>query len=193
MEKDIILIVIGAIIGFVSSMGMLVIERIFEREGKIKIYYKFISTKSDQRPWGIRKYETNMLSMVIPLVFEIQNTSNITRVIRDVNVEMFKEKEFVGKMIQIEYEEDRKNIEKTSYGDEDNSYSFVLNPRSIKRYRCLFTYHIDTNNINEKDFDKLYISYYDENDNKIKLIAKKNLDGWRTNNLLPDRDWILLK
>ncbi len=195
MGKEVLLIVIGAIIGFVPSVCILIVERIFDQIGKIKVYYKFISC--NQGSWGVYVTEDQLLVLMLPTVLEIQNTTNSTKVIRDLRIEIYKGNKFISKTLPIEYTNKEipngSQTETESYGVENNSYSVVLEPRSIKKVKCLFAYKIKQDEIDKMDFDSLFLRYYDEKDKKIKYLAKNNLDGWKMSTTLPDVDWILLK
>ena len=197
MVKEVLLIIIGAIIGFVPSVCILIVERLFDFIGEIKIYYKFVSDKISQQSWGVQSRNSQMLVLVLPVFFEIQNTKNASIVIRDIDIEMYKGREFVGKMVQITNSEERdtssNQTKVENFGAENNSYSIVLSPRSIQKIKCFFTYHISQSDTEIMDFDSLYLTYYDEKDKKVSYLLKDNLDGWNMGKTNPDRDWILLK
>ena len=200
MSHDVILIIIGAAIGFVSSIGVIIAERLIDKSGKLKVYYKFIlSRTSRNRPWGVY-YDNNRLMLEIPAVFELQNTTNITRVIRYIAIYLYKGNTRVAKMIQVESLEviHRKGGEVTGkdqfeYGNEKGSYSFVLPPRSIQRQECEFMLSIDLKDEEANDFDSLKIGYYDEGDTFKLFNEKKMEDAWDVISYEPDKDWILLK
>lgn len=195
MDKDILLVLIGGLIGFFSSFGIIIVERILNRKGKVKIYYKFVSHRSTERSWGV--YDTYRGKLLdVPTYFEIQNTSNSTKVLRDINIELFYKNKFVDKLAQISDTEKRNNKQNTEpiqYGAENNSYSFCIEPRSIHKFRCCFMFKIVDSEKETKRFDSLRISYYNERDKKKTFIAKSNLKGWDTTGTKPDIDWILLK
>ena len=194
MNYDVWLIVVGAIIGFVSSIGIIVVERMINNAGTLKLYYKFINNKNTENSWGVREKD-GLLVFEIPVVFELQNTTNSTRVIRDLSLELFNGDSFVCKMVQIEYSINRKpysnDYSEKMFGD-NGSYSFVLEPRCIKKEKCLFSYHISKMEANKLLFDTIKISYYKENDKKVSYLAKKGLNGWTPFNGDIDHEWILL-
>ena len=69
-------LIIGAGIGLVSSICILVIERLLDRRGKLSIYYKFTAQKKFGDSWGFYDHGDGTISLIIPVLFEIQNTSN---------------------------------------------------------------------------------------------------------------------
>ncbi len=199
MNEQVVMAIVGGAIGFVSSAGILALERILNRAGKLKLYYKFIHVKIDNASWGVRT-NRGMYTLMIPVSFELQNTSNSTRVIRDLSIEAFQGEKQVFRMKQIERGEYSTRtgevvVDKTTetYGGEKGSYSFALPPRSIQKQKCEYTYSINQIDAENLKFDTLKITYYDERDNKKGFIAKSDLNGWKMGLQKTDHDWILLR
>lgn len=193
MCRDVIMALVGGLIGFVSSLGIMIAQHIFDKKGRISIYYKFISQKDNRKkPWGIYENKLDTIDLIIPAVFEFQNTTNTTRVLRDVHVSIYKHNQFVAKLRQIERSGDKTTTKESKYGTENGSYSFVLHPRSIQKQEVCFVYEISENEASKKDFDTIRISYYNEKDKKISYIAKENITGWKIGNQSPDIEWIKL-
>ena len=190
--------VAGGVCGFLSSMGVFLIGRHADKRGKIKVYYRFVADKDDQSPWGIQLYGS-YIRLHIPAIFEIQNTSNTSRVVRDLSAELYYGKCFVAKMLQITESintpigDVREDKVKEKYGTEKGSYSFVIEPKSIQRQNLVFLYEIPQNEVDNKRFDRIAISYYDESDEKKVFIAKKVLAGWDMHDTQADDEWILLR
>ena len=189
--------VAGGLCGFLSSLGMYSIGRHADKRGKIKVYYKFVVERDDQSPWGIQVYD-QYIRIHIPAIFEIQNTSNTTRVVRDLCAELYNGKMFVAKMLQITestyssiWGTGEEKI-KEKYGTEKGSYSFVIEPKSIQRQNLVFLYEIPQKEVDNNIFDTIAISYYDESDKKKVFIAKKELAGWEMHDTQADDEWILL-
>ena len=100
--NELVYVIVGAVIGFLGSIIVLIVERILDRKGKIQIYYR----RTNQRGmngigWGFNRNTDGRMSFIVPVVFELQNTSNTTRVIRDVSLLLYSGNAFVGKMYQI--------------------------------------------------------------------------------------------
>lgn len=77
---------IGAAIGFLSSVGIIIVERLFDRSGKLKIFAKVVYHRTNEnRTWGFHSGAEGLI-FGVPLWLEFENTSNTTRVIRDVNL-----------------------------------------------------------------------------------------------------------
>lgn len=200
IDKDILLVILGGLIGFLSSLGILIVEWLINRKGKIKIYYKFISSSLTHKPWGIYEGGTNRIIFDIPVVFEFQNTSKTTRVIRDVSLELYLRNEFVAKLVQGEYGTKSKkengvetDLEKYNFGTDNGSYSFVLNECSIQKQNCFYVFSIYKNEVDKYKFDRIKICYYDERDKKKSYVLKKHIDGWSVGGKQPDTDWQIVK
>ena len=179
MCRDIIMALVGGVIGFMSSLGILIAQHIFDIKGRVSIYYKFISQKNNQEPWGVYEEPLSEIKIIIPAVFEFQNTTNTTRVLRDVHASIYKRNQLVAKLIQIEKTgthnimANKNTMTDTLFGTENGSYSFVLQPRSIQKQRVMFAYKINKNEVAKYDFDTIRISYYDEKDKKIQKFRRK--------------------
>lgn len=194
-------LITGAAIGFLSSSGTLLLERLIDKIGGIKIFYKFINVKNSDHSWYIGEKESKTeYILIIPAVFEFQNNSNTARIIRDLDVELFSKKKSIKRMVQIEYTEltatsNGKKTEQSinSYGGDKGSYSFILPPKSIQKQKCEFAYSMPKECAEQYAFDTLMITYYDEKNKKHVFPAKTNLNGWKTGYHKADSDWIILK
>ena len=175
---DVWLVVIGAILGFALSIITTIVNKAIDKHGKMRIFYKLVYQKSTGKKARI---DTNGgdTFLTIPLYFELQNTSNTARVIRDVCLYLYKNGKEVGKMIQIQYTKDSKTNEiKNSFGGEKNSYSFVLPPLSIQKQECEFLYKVPTSKIDELAFDEIRFSYFDEKNRVMECLFYKSEQGW---------------
>lgn len=193
---DLLSTIIGGAIGFLSSIGTVIVTHLINKKGKLNIYYKFISSPNIHQPWGVYNGELNTIYLDIPVVFEFQNTSNSTRVIRDVSLEIFSGNRFVAKLHQCEFIRSEKKKDgvifettTTDFGTENNSYSFVLPPRSIQKQKCDYLLKIDKNETDKYSFDSIVISYYNERNKKKSFTVKNNLSGWDLGAQKTDDDW----
>ena len=197
--REIIYTAFGAAIGLVVSLATTVIQRVLDRNGKVNIFYKFISPKSSSRVgWGFRDSGDGNIYFSIPVVYEIQNTSNATRVIRDVNLLLFKDNRLVDSMVQINKMTSKSTTGGISqesehyYGSESGSYSFVLSPCSIQKQECHYTIKCPFREKENRVFDQVVLRYYDEK-NKSHYFAVKDICGnWNEKIFVPDTEWILL-
>lgn len=198
--NEILYVLVGAVIGFLGSIIVLLAERALDKKGTIQIFYRRTSQCGMSRSgWGVDKSGDGRLYLTIPVVFEIQNTSNMTRVIRDVSLLLYSGDTLVGKMYQAPgiHITDRINGEITAekdykFGAEKGSYSFVLPPRSIQRQECEYLYIIQTNEKEEKSFNKVVVRYFDERNRSHIFNFLSIENGWEQKYFEPDTDWNVL-
>ena len=199
--NEIIYVLVGAVIGFVGSIVVMLAERALDKKGTIQIFYRRTNQRGMKKfGWGFDEYVDGRIGFTIPVVFEVQNTSNTTRVIRDVSLLLYSGNEFVGKMFQSsgKHITTRTGGEVTgtqdySFGAEKGSYSFVLPPRSIQRQECEYCYVIYPKEREEKAFDTVIARYYDER-NKAHTFKVMNIDNvWTKEYFDPDEDWCMLE
>ena len=190
--SEIILLLIGALIAFVSSIGTIIIQKKIDEHGKINLFYKFINVKTTEKAWGFYSFDNLTQSLIIPAVFELQNTTNTTRVIRDVCLYLYNGNSKVCKMVQAEYTA-KKGVIDDSFGGVNNSYSFVLPPRSIQKVKCEFLLNVSNSEIEKYSFDKIVIKYYDEKNRKKNYTLKTMKDIWNKELQKVDEEWIIIE
>ncbi len=181
---------IGGLIGFLSSLGVQIAMRALDRKGKLSYYGRINSSFSHD--WGFFSADGKM-TFVIPLELECQNTSNVTRVVRDISLSLWRNGVEISRMLQTQgiYSEHKNNGEVESrdsfaLGDVNGSYSLVVPPRSIKKINCFFTCRLEQN-VQDISFDEIRISCYDERDylHRSRLME---LDGNWKEHLMPMED-----
>lgn len=189
-------VVIGAGIGFIASIGTIAIERLLDRRGRIKLYYKVIGDRDATFPNGFHYTQNGDMSFSLPMQVEIQNTSKVTRVIRDINIDLYLNGQFVDHMTPVESTTNRKTtnghttqIETQSYGADNGAYSFVVEPLSILHQNCYFFYIIKK----ENTFDEAKLRYFDEKDRPHSFSIRKIGNCWREDYWECTDEWILLK
>lgn len=199
--KEIFYILIGTCLGVVTSCAILFLERFMDKKGKLNIFYKRSLVRgSSGYGWGFDNTGDGRVFFIVPVVFELQNTSNTTRVIRDVSLLLYNEKKFVAKMKQAEKMHTKTRTGSTVTGEQDyyfgtekGSYSFVLEPRSIQRQECEYMLVIPSSTINEKLFNNVVIRYHDEK-NKAHYYKMMNVpDCWQRKHYDVDEEWVLLE
>ena len=130
--NEVILLLIGAAIGFIGSAAILFVERLLDRKGKLNIFYRFTHDRATQSNWGFDESADGYLYFTAPVVYELQNTSNTTRVIRDVSFLLYDGDVFVAKMLQLDHlhttrRRGKEIVEEKdfNYGAEKGTYSFL--------------------------------------------------------------------
>lgn len=184
MQQQVILIIIGAAIGFISSIGTTIVAELIRRQGKVKVFYKIVFSKvHNGRTWGFHNGSSGMV-FEVPMWIELQNTSNTTRVIRDLNILLFKDGKEMAQMVQITNKD-----EEVWYGNK-GAYSFVVEPRSLNKYDLHFL--IKKNEmVNNHQFDEIRLRYFDEKDRKYIYRLCKIEQCWELGDLNRDGSWKL--
>lgn len=127
---------IGAVIGFASSIGIIIAQRIIDRLGKLEIYAKVVNDlPTGSYTWGFRKNAEGMF-LTVPLWIEIENLSNSARILRDINLLLVSD----GKELATMKQSNRTKIKERGiylYANE-GSYSLSLGGGEIKKIECHF-------------------------------------------------------
>lgn len=190
MNKEIQLLIIGAIISIVSTLiglfAQTFIQYILNNKGHVKIYLKKVYSKVDSTSWGFSKNNLDMLFSV-PLWIEFHNTKEKKEIVRNLNLQLYKNKERIINMVQISHFEKGSKIE--SFGNE-GSYSFILEPTSIAKFDVFFS--IKQSEVNS-DFDEVKLSYYDSKAKYHEIPILKIDIPWKISHNAIDRDWIVLE
>ena len=196
--SEILKILIGGVIGFIFGFLTTLVKSAIDRNGKIKIYYKIYSSENPTEEFGFSS-EGYEIVFIVPMCFEIQNTSNSSRVIRDLSINLFNKGKSFKKMLQVGKSVFKRTTNgvlvsqsEKEFGTQNNSYSFVIPARSIQNQRCVYMYVIDQVETKENQFDEIKLSYYDEND-KIHSFSIRKIPNCleQSKNLIVDNDWVL--
>lgn len=196
---EVFLVVIGAVLGFLLSIVTTIVNKEIDKLGKVRIFYKYFYVDDVYEKARIETSEGSIV-IDIPIWFELQNTSNSSRVIRDVCLCLYYNGKLVDKMIQIESSRTeittngKTVIESiTNYGSDKNSYSFVIPPMSIQKQECEFTYEIPISDINKYSFDQIRFSYYDEKNRIMECVLCDIPNGWHNYKFCYNNEYIQLK
>lgn len=180
-------VIIGSIITLIAFIAERFIQSLIDKKGSLKIYRKIVYQKSQGRTWGFYE-DTEGMSFTVPIWIEIQNTKNITEIVRNLNIALYKNKKFLTKMTQVTYLTNKKQ-EKIYYGDL-GKYSFIVPPKSINKYELQF---ILKKNFFDYSFDEIKISYFDSSDKEKIFNLKKISNCWEPQENEIDEEWILME
>jgi len=186
MGQEVTLLLIGGAIAIISSIATLIVTNIMDKHGKLRIYKKIVYSKAQTGgTWGFHQ-ATEDMSFQIPLWIEIQNTTNTTQVVRNLNAWLYRSGNEICSMTQVN------RVDDTIIAN-NGAYSFVIAPRSIQKYDCHFT-------LKKQDapgdgiFDEVKIAYFDTRD-KRKIFSLLRIDYsccWKEKQHEKDKDWTLL-
>ncbi len=190
--QEIVMLLIGAAISLFSSVVTLWMTDVINRTGRIRIFYRFTGLRDYISGWGFFSSEDGGMQFVVPVLFEIQNTKNTPFVMRDVNLVLFREKRIVSEMTQIT-DAERYGSNRIEYGLDNGSYSFVIEPHSIKKVRCLYTLKINQGEIEEKKFEFIKLVYYNENNHRVEKTIKTISGDWNCKNFGTEIKWNIIR
>ena len=179
---------IGAGIGFVSSVGIILVERLINKAGRLKVYYKIVHDHpTGTHTWGFQ-LEDQGTFLNVPIWLEIENTSNSTRVLRDVNLLLYRNGKKIGEMIQSNY--CGKKEDPFFFGNR-GSYSFIAEPRSIQKYECHFL--LQRKPLEDQEFDELKLRYFGEHDCEHVYSIGKIKGNWQIGDFQRPNGWKNIK
>ena len=182
MINEVILLVIGGFIGFVSSG----IQKYLDKKGNLFIYFRKINAPKSNG-WG---FVQNCL--MIPLYVDLLNTSNTNRTVRDFSLYLYFDDKKVKKFAQASMAGNAKNEDCKIYGQVNNRYSFVVGPKSVVTADCL--YMLKMQDLDKRtDYNRVIACYYDEDNKKHEYELVKLERDKKDNHLFKtDEDWIQL-
>lgn len=200
-NQEITMLIIGAVLGLAASLFTMVVQRWLDKKGKLHIFYRFSYQRGmGGRSWGFEDNNDGRPYFVIPVVFEFQNTSNTTRVIRDVSLLLYNGKNQIAKMHQQEHLHLTKRSgnkvtkeEDFYYGTDNCAYSFVIPPRSIQRQECEYMFIIKMSDKDKNRFDTIKARYYDERNKEHYFELRKIEECWNKKLYPIDEEWMLFK
>ena len=194
--------IVGAAIGFLASIGTMLVQRWIDKVGKLKLYCVTVRGDSTLDSIGFIKSnsEPGKITFILPIKLEIQNTSNTTRVIRDVSMWLYNNGKPIKEMVQVQSTVRNiktngisKEKETLNYGGDKNMYSFVVPPRSIQREHCSYILKINENETQDYFFNETRLSYYDERDKKHVYAVRRFDNPWIPSRMNGDDTWFQLK
>lgn len=189
--KEFLLLLIGAFLGLISSFLTTIFNRSLDKLGRLRIYHKVVNLKFSNETWGFFR-NSGGTYFQIPIWLEFQNNSDVPKIIRDVNIYLYKSGMKLCNMAQINFQD--VNNERIYYGDE-GVYSFSVGPRSIKKVDLLFSikqkdFELQTGC---NDFDEIRISFFGSK-NKERVYKLLSIDQcWKIGELPRKNEWAKLR
>lgn len=187
MNIDLLSAVIGGILGLLSGIIILFLQQYLDRKGQLKTYAKIVCEQlHGQFTWGFRAGDSG-ITLHVPIWLEFQNTTNTTRIMRDVNLLLYKDGNFVSEMVQVNRSGNSSN--QFVYGD-NGSYSFTVPTKSTKQFTCHFLLKKDAQSV--QYFDQIMLRYYDEKD-CVHLLRLGDFEGdWTLKQFQRPQNYFLL-
>jgi hypothetical protein len=190
VSKDIALVLIGGIIGLLSSLLTTWFSWKLENDGNIKVYCRIVGSSIDHKEFGVYCSEEDEKYIRVSIWVDMFNTSGLPKFIRDFNVIAFDGVKGIMPFMQIQ----ASGLGKETQHNLGNNqmYSFIIEPHSVKRYETELM--LKEKDIKNKDrrITSLKTRYYDEKDQRIECVLyrfKKN-DVWKVQLFDYEKEWI---
>lgn len=178
---------LGAVIGASATLLTTWLNKKMQTSGKIALYARIVHLPAaNNQTWGFFSNKEGKLYMQVPVWLDVCNTSGISRIVRNVSLTALCKGKEIATFLQIQ------RYDTTKFG-EDESYTLIIPANSAKRYSLLFV--LDEKEIEEenKDFDELILTYFDEKD-IIHSFHFAYVDTcWIIGALPREKKWITLK
>lgn len=178
---------LGAVIGASATLLTTWLNKKMQTSGKIALYARIVHLPAaNNQTWGFFPNKEEKLYMQVPVWLDVCNTSGISRIVRNVSLTALCKGKEIATFLQIQ------RYDTTKFG-EDESYTLIIPANSAKRYSLLFM--LDEKEIEEenKDFDELILTYFDEKD-IIHSFHFAYVDTcWIIGALPREKKWITLK
>ena len=179
---------IGAAIGFVSSIGIIVVQRLFDRAGKLELYAKVVNDRpTGSNTWGFQKRADGIL-LSVPIWIEVQNLSNSARILRDINLLLVSGGKEIASMVQGT-KVDLKDHGEYFYAN-GGSYSLSVAGGEIKRINCHFLLKSHTD---VPRFDEIKLRYFDEKNRPRKFLLGEVEGDWCIKEFPRNKEWMTLR
>lgn len=182
---------LGAVIGVVGSLSTVFLTKAVQKHGEITLHARIVGSRIDaaHRTWGY--IQTNKeVSFHIPLWLDICNTSNVSKIVRNVNLCTIKNRTIIADFTQFQGTgidpQDPNTITIANAG----AYSFVVPPNSVLRTEVEFGLKKDDLLPEDQDFDSIYLTYFDEKDClNIFFLEKIPSPQWIIGELPQSKRW----
>lgn len=182
---------LGAVIGALATLIATWLTRRMQISGKVSVFVKMVYLKSstDKACGYYRSQLGPGLYLRIPLWLDIVNTSGVSRIVRNVNLYAYSKKKEIAVFTQMQCIVN--NGETYVLGD-NGAYTFVIPPNSACRFDVEFMLKEAELSSDEKIFDEIVLSYFDEK-NRIHAFHLINVDFcWVEKKIPMEKQWITL-
>lgn len=181
---------VGAVVGAGATLLSTWLTKRLQIRGKISLHAKIVHTPIVGRSWGFYTSKTKSgLHLMIPIWLDVCNTSGIPRVLRNVNLYAYVNGEELASFTQIQRSGDGESA--IPFG-ENGAYTVVVPENSAKRFEMLFMLYENELPIENKKFDEVILTYFDEK-NQIHAFHFVSIDRcWVMGPLPEQKAWITL-
>ena len=192
MEKNspiLISALVSIIVSCVSSWITLSLPKL----KKSKIYVKFVGSRITESLSSLGYIKTtNGLSLHVPLWLDICNTAGVSKIIRNISLLAYKDSNFVAEFSQCQGNTNNPNKPGAIILGDEGAYTTVVPANSSKRLTLQFFLSQRDVSMGVNQFNKLYLSYHDENDNLLSFYLTDIDATWIEGTLVHPKQWISL-
>ena len=183
-------ILISALVSIIVSCVSSWITLSLPKLKKPKIYVKFVGSRITESLSSLGYIETsNGTSLHVPLWLDICNTSGVSKIIRNISLFAYNDSKFVVEFKQCE---GCKNKSGSIILGDEGAYTTVVPANSSKRLTLQFFLSQRDVSMGVNQFNKLYLSYHDENDNLLSFYLTDIDATWIEGTLAHPKQWISL-
>lgn len=160
---------------------------------KPKIHVKFVGSRLTESLSSLGYIETTHgLSLHVPLWLDICNTTGVSKIIRNISLLAYKDSNFVAEFSQCQGNTNNPNKPGAIILGDEGAYTTVVPANSSKRLILEFDLLQGSIAPGTNQFNKLWLSYYDENDRQLRYYLIDVDASWIKGTLVSPKQWITL-
>lgn len=194
-------IYISALLSMLSTLFVQFIVEKRKELGKVDLYVKLVHTRSEvfNNEYGF--YDgANGIYMHVPMWVDFINNTKTSKIIRNISLHAYMDDEEISEFIQLQRLKD-KNVEGNGeitvirLGD-DEAYTFSIPEKGAIRANLEFTLHKNTIENEQKNFNKIVLTYSDEKDRLHAFEFLNVRDCWKSGDIEKNKEekmWMKLK
>lgn len=194
-------IYISALLSMLSTLFIQFITEKIKELGKVDLYVKLVHTRSAvfNNEYGF--YDgANDIYMHVPMWVDFINNTGTSKIIRNISLHAYMGDEEIAEFGQIQRIKDR-NVEGNGeitvirLGD-DEAYTFSIPEKGTIRANLEFTLHKNTIENEQKNFNKIVLTYSDEKDRLHAFEFLNVRDCWKSGDIEKNKEekmWMKLK
>ena len=186
---------LGAVIGVVGSLSTVFLTKAVQEHGKITLHARIVGSRIDaaHRTWGYIQTDQG-ISFHVPLWLDICNTSDVSRIVRNVNLCIVKDRTIVADFTQFQGNGIDPREPNTTIVGNAGAYSFVVPPNSVLRTEVEFGIKKSDLPPEDQEFNRVYLTYFDEKDClKVFFLEKIPTPQWIVGELPRSKRWKTLQ
>lgn len=186
-------ILISALISIIVSCVSSWITLSLPKLKKPKIYVKFVGSRLTESLSSLGYIKTTHgLSLHVPLWLDICNTTGVSKIIRNISLLAYKDSNFVAEFSQCQGNTNNPNKPGAIILGDEGAYTTVVPANSSKRLILEFDLLQGSIAPGTNQFNKLWLSYYDENDRQLRYYLIDVDASWIKGTLVSPKQWITL-